>query len=355
MAVQAQTGRPVDRRVYEDELSEWLPSKIFDCHVHVSVPRDHEVFSEARYRELWPLEIGICQTWRQKRLNHQLLFPGQEVVSLVFGEVLREFDIDAENQYVFQGISDPEQNAYGLYVMRPEWDASKLKEAMAKGFLGMKPYPDLAPQRTQEVSIFDFAPKTHLAALDEAGGVLMLHLPRAGRLADPDNISELLEISDRYPRIKLIVAHVGRAYCLPNAERGLPHLANREGIYFDITANLNAEVLQYALEMVGPDRLLFGSDLPLLMMRGVREHVGEEYINYTDGLYTWNTRRKSPEEEADYTFYVYEELRSLIKACERSGCGVQAFEKILYSNCAALLGKCETVRESATADITGRL
>ena len=59
--------------------------------------------------------------------------------------------------------------------------------------------------------------------------------------------------------------------------------------------------------------------------------------DYTDGDYSWNTTRKSPEEEASYTFYVYEELKALIRAVERAGLGVPALERILYSNSANLI------------------
>ena len=227
---------------------------------------------------------------------------------------------------------------------RSQRSLSAASTVRSQGFLGIKPYPDLAPHGTNEVSIYDFLPRAHLAVLDKFGGILMLHLPRHGRLGDAHNIREVLEIHESYPSVKLILAHIGRAYCLPAAERGLPHLVDARRIYFDTAANLNADVFQYALEVVGPDRLLFGSDLPVTMMRGVREHIGEEYINYTDGPYSWNTNRKSPEEEANYTYYVYEELRALIRAVERAGLGFDALEKILYSNSAGLLDTTQVSR-----------
>jgi hypothetical protein len=204
------------------------------------------------------------------------------------------------------------------------------------GYGGLKPYPDVAPPGRE--GIFGFLPPGHLAALDHAEGVLMLHLPRAGRLGDPDNLREVLEIRDRYPCIKVVIAHIGRAYCLPTAMRGLPALAQDQGIFFDTSANLNADVFAYALDTVGPDRVLFGSDLPITRMRGVREHIGEEYINYTSANYSWNTRRKDPAKEALYTFFLYEELRALIAAVERCGVGGDGMARIMFANGAALLG-----------------
>ena len=40
----------------------------------------------------------------------------------------------------------------------------------------------------------------------------MLHISRPARLKDPVNLAQLLEIEEKYPNVKLIVAHIGRAY-----------------------------------------------------------------------------------------------------------------------------------------------
>jgi len=327
----------LDNAIYEQELAPWLPPRIIDCHVHVALAEHTGPISPQRRKANWAMEIDLHQSWEQLRENYRTLFPRQQVSTLAFGGVYREVDIERSNDYVLAGISDPANAAKGLYVTRPEWDAQRIAAAMARGFIGIKPYPDLAPPEIPNVSIYDFVPRAHLARLNERGGILMLHLPGDGRLGDPDNIRQILEIADAYPAIKLILPHIGRAYCLPTAQRGLPHFVGRDSIYFDLSANLNAEVFQLALETVGPERLLFGSDLPVTIMRGVREHIGERYINYTDRPYSWNVNRKRPEEEAKYTSYLYQELRALIKAVERSGLGAAAMEKVLYSNSAKLL------------------
>jgi len=343
MAIESAIERPansrtVDSRVYENELLPWLPERIIDLHVHVYLPEHVGPISAERRAERWPIEIASSHSYEDMRANFRMLFPKQEVYALVFGNVTRETYIERNNDYVLAGLSDPRNKAAGLFVPRPEWDPCVIENAMAAGFAGIKPYPDLSRQRSREVSIYDFAPPSHLATLDRLGGVMMLHLPRSGRLGDANNVRELQEIADAYPNIKLIVAHVGRAYCMPTVRRGLPHLVSRKNILFDITANVNPDVIEYALEMVGPDRLFYGSDLPVMLMRGVREHVGEDYVNYTSGPYSWNTNRRSPEEEAEYTFFVYEELRALIKAVKRLGLGKDIVESILYSNSSSLIG-----------------
>ena len=355
MAEDAVYVNGVDKRFYEEELAPWLPARITDCHVHVGIGEGSKPISPERYKAMWALEVGCHQSWRQQRETYRALFPEQEVSALAFGNVYFEIDAERENEYVLSGILDERNRAEGLLVTRPETSATDIAEAFSKGFLGIKPYPDLVDGMTTEVSIYDFLPRRHLEIVNDLEGIVMLHLPRAGRLGDPDNIRETIEISETYSRIKLILAHVGRAYCLPTAKRGLPPLANHRRILFDVSANLNSDVFQFALETVGPERLLFGTDLPVMLIRGVREHVGERYINHTDGPYSWNTSRKSAEEESSYTFYVYEQLKALIEAIRRAGYGRDAVESIMYSNGARLLGRPAGARTqpSTASVITG--
>jgi len=337
MAEGAVVARPVDRRIYEEEIAPWLPPVVFDAHVHVSLPENEGTLSPERKQEMWAAEVAVSQTWDELRANYAAMFPDREVRSLAFGNPYREAATELDNAYVLAGCRDTD--SFALAVTRPQWPGDAIAEMMSEGFVGIKPYPDLAPCGAANASVYDFVPRSQLAVLDSLGGVMMLHLPRPGRLADSDNIREVMGIRRDYPSIRMILAHVGRAYCLPTAMAGLPYLADDAGLYFDISANLNADVFEYALKTVGPERLLFGSDLPITKMRGVREHVDDRYINYTDGPYSWNTNRKSPEQEADYTFYLYEELRALIAAVGRAGMGKAELDQMLYGNAAELLGR----------------
>ncbi len=329
--------RRTDIRIYEEELVEWLPEQILDCHVHMGLASHVGQVSAERLRADWALRLGLDQTWSQLRANYRLLFPHTRVQALVFGNVYQEVDTEQSNAYVHQGIDQEDVCAGALFVTRPEYSAEKVAQALANGFIGIKPYPDLAPQGPDECHVPNFLPRHHLEVLNEVGGILMLHLPGPKRLADERNIRDLIDISGAYPNVAIIVAHVGRAYCLPTALQGLPHLAPYESICFDITANLNHEVLSLALQTVGPDRLLFGSDLPITMVRGTREYAGDNYINHLE--MTETEIGTAPLGDGGYTFLLYEELRALVRALEDCGYGRETMRQILYSNCSRLLDR----------------
>ena len=156
---------------------------------------------------------------------------------------------------------------------------------------------------------------------------------------EKENIREIKEIRQKYPRIKLILPHIGRSFCPSFAREGLRYLRDDPGIFFDTAAVLNPEVYKITLNEVGPKRLLYGSDLPILFLKGKREWEGDRYINYSSGNYLWNTKRKPSEEEARYTFFLYEEIKALRCSIESLNMGTEAVEAIFYKNAKEIFEK----------------
>ena len=107
----------------------------------------------------------------------------------------------------------------------------------------------------------------------------MLHIPREKRLKDPVNLAQMLEIERRYPNVKVIIAHVGRAYCPEDVGNAFEVLAETENMMFDFSANTNAEIFQQLIKAVGTKRIMFGSDLPITRMRLRRIYENGTYIN----------------------------------------------------------------------------
>ena len=64
------------------------------------------------------------------------------------------------------------------------------KEVTEGGFAGLKPYLNRSPSYIpgNEVRIFDFLTHEHLRLADRHGWIVMLHIPRPGRLRDPLNL-----------------------------------------------------------------------------------------------------------------------------------------------------------------------
>jgi hypothetical protein len=213
------------------------------------------------------------------------------------------------------------------------------------GFLGAKSYLSMAPAYIPggEVRIFDFFPPHQLEMLDKHGWIMMLHIPRPGRLKDPVNLGQMLEIEKRYSRLKVIVAHVGRAYCPEDVGNAFDVLAETRRMHFDICANTNSEVFEQLIRAVGPKRILFGSDLPILRMRMKRICENGYYVNLVPaGLYgdvsADKNMRDVPSPDSDrFTFFMYEEIDAFRRAAERTGLGASDIQNVFHDNAQTLL------------------
>lgn len=328
-----------DRHVYETELKDFLPDRFFDFHTHVykaSFNADISHNGGSSWIDLVADELPAEDLLR----TYRVLFPDKEVIPLVFGGCLT--DLDRNNRYVLDM-----KERYGFPALfRSGYDmpADRLEEEVKKGgFLGLKPYltncPPYIPSR--EVRIFDFLPHEHLQAADRNGWIVMLHIPRDGRLKDPVNLAQLLEIEEKYPNVKLIVAHIGRAYAPEDIGNAFDLLGRTRNMCFDFTANLSPDAIKACLKAVGPRRLLFGSDLPIAVMRMYRVTEGGVYYNVVPrGLYGDVSREAHMREsdETAITLMIYQQIRVFRQCAAELRLRDSDIEDVFYNNAQRLIG-----------------
>jgi hypothetical protein len=336
----------VDRAFWAEHLEDWVPAGIIDAHIHVTNP-DHRLRPETEEmrHQYWVNEVFAPLAADTADHCNATVFPGRDVTCLAFGTPSLVFDLDAGNEYArTQCLA---RGWHSLALLRPQWNAERVAQELDKpGVIGVKPYYALIGSSTKtrdtyiEASIFDFLPHHALEVLNARGAWVTLHVPHADRLGHPQNIAEVKEIRRRYPRITLVIAHLGRSYTLPHAEESLPLLADDPGLYFDISAVLNPTVLKLALETLGPERLLYGTDNPIFYMRGRRQWDGRRYINRTSYPFHFNTERETPAIEATYTLYMYEALRALKNVCAELGITPEQVNAIMCDNAQRLITHC---------------
>jgi predicted TIM-barrel fold metal-dependent hydrolase len=232
---------------------------------------------------------------------------------------IREADLRANNAYLARLSREGRLSPF--MVVRPEWPSEEIEQTLLSGgFVGFKPYPDMhTGVKGADISIFDFFLHEQWALLDRHKKAVLLHLPRKNRIADDDNVRELLEARDKYPDVTIIVAHFGRAFCPIYLEEGLHKLGDVSGFYFDTAAVINPAVYDLAFSRIPIKRILYGSDMPILLWHGKREWTEREYINLCREPFSWNQKRRSREEEAQYTLFLYEQMRSILDALDRHG------------------------------------
>ena len=337
--------KDVDRKTYEEQLRDFMPEKIIDMHGHTYLKEHFDPEFLKRMPNSWWSRVAKQQSMDELLETYELMFPGKEVTSLVFWGACNTNDsLDEYNDYVREVTN--KHNFPALIFSRPNWTAEELEEKIIAGkFLGVKAYQCFAPEYIplNEIRIFDFFPPHHLEVMNRHGWMMMLHVPRPGRLGDPVNLAQLLEIENKYPNIKLVVAHVGCTYYPEAIGDAFEVLAKTKNMMFEISANTHAPAFEKLINCVGPKRIMFGADMPILRMRMRRISENGSYVNIIPkGLYgdvSDDARMREVEgtEAEALTFFMYEEIKAFKQAAEKTGLSRSDIEDVFYNNARQLI------------------
>lgn len=333
------TMNDYDRKVYEEELKNFLPDRFIDLHVHIW-KNTFTPQGDSNGGATWTHLVADEMTGSDLMDALNRMFPGKKVTPLVFGGV--DHSVAQCNEYVVE-----QSKRYGFptllrtdYSMTPDELEEQVK---AGGFLGLKPYLTNCPPYlpASEIRIYDYLPKEHLEAADRNGWIVMLHIPRSGRLRDSVNLAQLMEIEENYPNLRLVVAHIGRAYSHQDLGDAFELLKNTKHMLFDFTANLCDEAIETCIRAMGTDRLLFGSDLPITIMRMYRitDETGFYYNVVPRGLYgdVSDDRHMKESDESTITLMLYEQLLAFKRVAGKLRLSDSEIEAILYRNSKKLL------------------
>jgi len=337
--------KPVDREFYESRLREFLPDEIIDIHTHVYLAEHKQPAPDGDKRTVsWPALVAGENPIEDLMETYRLMLPGKSVTPLIFSSPTLGADLEVLNGYITECAS--RCNLPSLLLSHPAWSAEELEEKILRdSFLGVKVYLTFAPSRipAKDVRIFDFLPPPQLEILNRHGWLVMLHIPRDKRLRDPENLSQMLEIENRYPNVKLIIAHVGRAYCPTDIGDAFKVLESTENMKFDISANTNEEVFAALIRAVGPGRILFGTDMPILRMRMRRICKDGHYVNlvsrgmYGDVSNDPNMDEVDGKEAERLSFFLYEEIEAFRQAAKTEGLTKTEIKNVFHNNADKLI------------------
>lgn len=331
------TATKYDSKVYAEQLADFLPDKIVDAHIHLWEPKAKEGYARSANLVTWPELVAPDCTYEDLMASYDTMFPDKRVYPVLM--TTPTCHLHFGNPYVLEKAK--KNNLPALYCIKPETPLEEIRQAFADGFCGVKPYLNFAPSYipAKEIRIYDFITPAQFELMNELGGVVMLHISRDGRLADPVNIAQLMEIDERYPNAKVIVAHIGRAYTAESLGNAFDTLKHSKNLYFDFTATTYEPAITACLEAVGSKRLMFGSDMPITKMRMYRITENGTYINVVPrGLYgdVSNDPHMRESDEENITTFMYEELLAFKKAAEKLSLTRQDVSDIMFNNAVKL-------------------
>jgi glutamate-1-semialdehyde 2,1-aminomutase len=270
-----------DQAFFERYLADFLPDRIFDAHAHLFA---HAHFPDGPPPEFadTPPRLGL-DAYRQYM---EWIHPGGRTQGgLFFGLIFQEGRA-ANNDFVRAEVSAPagdddfRRNSFGQWVMAPTDDAEAIRTGVAgEKMVGLKCYHVLADVDgpTFEAPIEAYLPEEQVQIAHEEGLSITLHMVRDRALADPLNQATIRRYCERYPNMRLILAHAARGFNPWHTIEGIHSLAGLKNVWFDTAAVTEAGAFEAIVEVMGHERLLYGSDFPVSHLRGRCVAIGDSF------------------------------------------------------------------------------
>lgn len=330
-----------DWEVYNNKIVDFVPCKIIDAHAHIYT-KDSAKKTHVQHDGVvtWTSLVAEDCSIEDYAETYKSLLPNTQTIPVVMGNPTD--DLKLTNEY-----SRSVQKSYGyktMYCISYDTPCEEIEWALTEGgFSGIKPYLNNSPSYlpADEIRIFDFVTPQQLEIIDKFKGVVILHIARPQRLRDKVNIAQLMEIEEKYQNLKLIVAHIGRAYSPEDLGDAFETLKHTQNMVFDFCANTFSGAMTRCLEAVGPKRLLFGSDMPVTKMRMYRISENGVYYNVVPrGLYgdVSNDPHMRETDEPNITNFLYEEIMAFRKSAEELKLSKADIEDVFYNNAARIFG-----------------
>jgi len=227
---------------------------VADAHIHIC-------------KDDWRFGIDLVFTWDDlgqlfstKKLEHAIVLPmiSNTDDSL---EVNKEFFTEATN-FEFRNKIWP------YYWPHP--DAVDAQFAQENNIAGVKYHPSISQRK------IDNAPDV-IKLAQECNVPLLVHCGRN----QMSRINFLLTAARKEPDVTYIAAHLGGLAneLILDALNQIDNYEGLDNLYLDTSGCMNPKILSRAIEVMGPDRILWGTDLPFFdfeITRFVLERTGIE-------------------------------------------------------------------------------
>jgi glutamate-1-semialdehyde 2,1-aminomutase len=309
----------LDRRIWMEELDEFVPRRVFDAHTHIYHWDfyNHPQKDETGYYALFGRMVPEA-SWEMADACDSALFPGREVHRLAFPMPFEtHVDFEGSNAYLATQLRRDPLSA-GLLLVHPRMRPDDVERALDEsGFLGFKPYRFYALSGDAvNCRLTEFMPESLIEVADRRGLIIMMHLSKQDAIADPENLADLVDLTERYPRVQWILAHCARSYSCWAIEKAAPFLRRMPNLWYDTSSVCESDAFDALYSTVGIERVMYGSDdIPVGILKG-------KYVAFG---YAWaylgpeNHSMSLVHCDGRMTFTRYEQLRAMKRAAKRLG------------------------------------
>lgn len=258
--------------------SSWLPKDIIDCHAHCNL-KDHFMYVEKRAYNHMLSTFPYFSLEESKKLR-KLFFPGKRVRTIRFPKTFKGINHKQANAYLLdESTPDDLVAVFGL----PEDYEYTIEVLSDKRAVALKMYHSYLDPPAKE--IYEYFPKEILEVAQFLGKPIILHTPVRIDLC----LNQVLDLIRDFPRLKICIAHLGLTkHVVAELEKAFSAIKPYAQVNFDTSLVPSSEVVKLALEKLGTERIMFGSDEPLNLIRSYAYNnpdLGQRIV--TDIKYHW--------------------------------------------------------------------
>lgn len=269
--------KPEELRIIS-EFADWLPENIIDCHAHSNCADHVKYMLEKTYRHM--LSTFPSFTIEESQKTQSLLYPGKRVRTLRFAKTFRGIDHKKANQYLL--TESPEEDRVALFGLPEDVEYTALMLRNRRVSALKMYYSYVEPTATK---IYEFFKPEILEEAQCLNIPIILHLP----LIITKSHGDLHQVVRDFPRLRITLAHLGLTkFLVPGLEDVYKEFVGYPQIMLDTALCPSADVVELSLRTFGSDRIMFGSDEPLNLIRSkAYEHPEKGQRIITEYLYHW--------------------------------------------------------------------
>ncbi len=330
------TFNDADRDHLERYVRPYLPGRIFDAHAHLFC---HEHYALGELPDGFMGTPAITGIEAYRHYINWLHPDGRTAGGLFFGLAFMGNRV-ANNEFVAEQMryaNAQEFWALGQMLISPDMDPEYVRQEVRRGgFVGLKPYHTMAQTTgpTFFTPIDAYLIEKHVKVAHEERLSITLHIVRDRAMADPINQAIIRRYCENYPNMQLILAHAARGFNPWHTIEGIGSLRGLRNVWFDTSAVTEAGAFEAIVDVMGHDRLLYGTDFHISHLRGRCIAIGDSF----HWLYANEMSLNERHTNLMPVLIGLESLRSVILAIHRLRLNDHQIEDLFYGHSARLFG-----------------
>lgn len=322
----------IDLPFFRGEIEPLLPAGVLDFHAHIWRKQDwKEVPWEENKEGARYMVTSPDYSLEQLKQHSELIFPGRSYKAVCFGNPTPAADIEKTDTYT----AEAGKNSW-VYPLMLAGKGLRSQEQIEQrlirdGFYGYKVFLNWHGNEYGHVRIEDMLSPIEMELAEKYRLVVLLHVPRSGRLADPEIQRGVQNLARDYPKAQIVLAHCGRCYLPDEMKRAIHSIRNLDNVHMDSSMVMDPVVIQMVLEQIDSSRFLFATDFPVPAMRGRRVYVMDHWVDLVlPGNAESDFRVQSDNFRA--SFMVYEIALAIRRAAERVKLPQEKLAAIFHEN-----------------------